>query len=172
MDWKTGKDELFRATNYDEIISQTASRASDDDTAFVRADGTLWVLNRYWDEKTRQTMGTGILQVGKENDWRAVAVNFGRMVTLKADGSLWQWHFGGQWNISQEQLNMATQGTTVRLGIHKDWVALVNTWDNVITLATDGSLWLWPNRNRYEQETLLKLPKQPKLLGNVFNTPN
>ena len=46
-----GKDELVRETNYDEIVSQTASSAGEQATAFVRPDGTLWVLNRYWDEK-------------------------------------------------------------------------------------------------------------------------
>jgi hypothetical protein len=168
VDWKTGRDALSRATNYDEVVSQTASCAGDELTAFVRADGTLWMLNRYWDEKTRQTMGTGILQVGKENDWRAVAVNYGMMVALKADGSLWQWHFDRQWNVSQEQLNLAAHTSPIRLGVHKDWVALANTWDNVITLAADGSLWLWPDREQYERNTLLKLPKQPKFLGNVF----
>jgi hypothetical protein len=168
VDWKTGRDELDRATNYDEIVSQTASSAGDQQTAFVRADGTLWVLNRYLDEKTGHTMGTGILQVGKENDWRAVAVNDGMMVALKSDGSLWQWHFFDRWNMSQGQLILAVQKPPTRLGIHNDWVALANTWEDVIALADDGSLWLWPDREQYERYTLLKLPKQPQFLGNVF----
>lgn len=169
--WKTGRDELDRATNYDEIVSQTASCAGDQQTAFVRADGTLWVLNRYLDEKTGHTMGTGILQVGKENDWRAVAVNDGRMVALKSDGSLWQWHFFNPWNtwaMSQGQFILAAQEPPTRLGVHNDWVAIANTWEDVIALAADGSLWLWPNRDQYERFTLLKLPKQPQFLGNVF----
>ena len=169
VDWKTGRDELNRATNCDGIVSQTASHAGDQ-TAFVRADGTLWLLNRYWDEKNRQITGTGILQVGKENDWRAVAVNDGRMVALKSDGSLWQWHFLNPWDMSQEQLIQSAQGPPTRLGIHNDWVAIASTWDDVIALATDGSLWLWPDReqNEYERYTLLKLPRQPQRLGNVF----
>jgi hypothetical protein len=168
--WKTGKDELARATNFDEVVMQTASSAGDGGTAFVRADGTLWMLNRYWDEPSRQMTGTGALQVGKDNDWRAVALNFGRMVALKNDGSLWEWHFGGQWNINQEQLNSVARAAPVRLGVHKDWVALANTWDNVIALAADGSLWLWPNRYQNDQDVwIIKLPKQPKYLGNVFS---
>jgi hypothetical protein len=166
--WKTGLDELDRATNYDEVVSQTASRAGDQQTAFVRADGTLWLLNRYWDEKTRQTMGTGILQVGKENDWRAVAVNQSRMVALKSDGSLWQWHFVNPWNMSQEQLILTAQEPPTRLGIHNDWVAIASAWEDVVALAADGSLWLWPDHEQYERYTLLKLPKQPEFLGNVF----
>jgi ABC-type Na+ efflux pump permease subunit len=168
VDWKTGQDELNRATNCDGIVSQTASHAGDQ-TAFVRADGTLWLLNRYWDEKTRQTMGTGVLQVGKENDWRAVAVNYGKMVALKSDGSLWQWHFFNSWNMSQEQLILSAQEPPTRLGIHNDWVAITSAWEDVVALAADGSLWLWPDHEQYERtHTLLKLPKQPQLLGNIF----
>ena len=168
VNWNTGRDELNRATNLDEIVSQTASGAGDQHTAFVRADGTLWMLNLYWDEKTRQTMGSGILQVGKENDWRAVAVNTGRMVALKSDGSLWQWHFVNPWNMSQEQLILTAQEPPTRLGIHNDWVAIASTWEDVIALAADGSLWLWPDHEQYERYTLLKLPKQPQFLGNIF----
>jgi len=98
-------------------------------------------------------MGTGILQVGKENDWRAVAVNQSRMVALKSDGSLWQWHFVNPWNMSQEQLILTAQEPPTRLGIHNDWVALANTWEDVIALAADGSLWLWPDHEPYERYT-------------------
>jgi hypothetical protein len=162
VDWKTGKDELVRETNYDEIIPQTASSAGEQATAFVRSDGTLWVLNRYWDEKSRQTLGTGILQVGKENDWRAVAVNQMMMVALKADGSLWRWQFKNG-NIVRAANNPPT-----RLGIHNDWVAITSRWSSVIALAADGSLWLWPDKKSYDNGYLLKLPKQPQFLGNVF----
>jgi hypothetical protein len=158
-----GKDELVRETNYDEIVSQTASCDGQLATAFVRANGTLWVLNRYWDEKSQQILGTGILQVGQENGWRAVAVNWRTMVALKADGSLWQWQF------KYGNIVRAINDSPTRLGIHDDWVAITGNWNDVIALAADGSLWLWPDREQYEQTTLLKLPKQPKFLGNVFD---
>jgi hypothetical protein len=167
VDWKTGREELDRATNYDEIVSQTTSRAGDKTIAFVRADGTLWVLNRYWDAQSRLTLGTGVLQVGKENGWRSVAVNYGSMVALKADGSLWQWNFKG------DSIVRAIKNPPARLGIHHDWVAVAGVWDNVIALSADGSLWLWPDKNSYEYEWLLiRLPKQPKWLGNVFSPAN
>ena len=163
VDWKTGRDELERATNCDEIVSQTASRAGDTAIAFVRADGTLWVLNRYWDAKSRLTLGTGVLQVGKENGWRSVAVCQGMMVVLKADGSLWQWNF------KDGAIVRAINNPPIRLGIHNDWVAVASVWSSVIALSADGSLWLWPDKNSYEYDWLLiRLPKQPKLLGNVF----
>ena len=165
VDWKKGigKDELVRATNYDEIISQTASSVGEQATAFVRTNGTLWLLNRYWDEETGgQTMGAGALQVGQENDWRAVAVSYHTMVALKADGSLWQWNF--QNRPAAKCVNTAP----TRLGIHDDWIAITGRHGNVITLAADGSLWLWPDKKSYDNGYLLKLPKQPEFLGNVF----
>jgi hypothetical protein len=35
-------------------------------------------------------------------------------------------------------------------------------------LAADGSLWLWPDKQYYDNGYLLKLPKQPQFLGNIF----
>jgi hypothetical protein len=58
-----------------------------------------------------------------------------------------------------------------QLGIHHDWVALAEVRSGLVTLAADGSLWLWPYRANYEfepQPPLLKLPKQPEFLGNVL----
>jgi hypothetical protein len=55
------------------------------------------------------------------------------------------------------------------MGIHNDWVAIVGTGNGVVSLAADGSLWFWPDRRMYEwSQLLLKLPKQPQFLGNVF----
>jgi hypothetical protein len=166
VDWKTGRDEFERTTNYDEIVLQTASYVGEDDAAFVRADGTLWVLNRYWAEKSRQTLGTGILQVGKETNWRAVAVNYQMMVALKADGSLWQWQF------KYGNILRAANDSPARLSTHDDWVAITSRSVFVIAQAADGSLWLWPDKQSYDYDYLLKLPKQPQFLGNVFGKPN
>lgn len=164
MYWKTGMVELRRETNYDEVVLQTASPGGGQQMAFVRADGTLWVLNRYWDQKRNLLVGTGVLQVGNENNWRAVAVNYDMMVALKADGSLWHWNF------REGDIVHAAKDSPTRLGIHNDWVAIEGNWNSVIAVAGDGSLWLWPDRNfyGYGYEMLIKLPKQPELLGNIF----
>ena len=164
--WKTSTDSVGRETNLDEVVLKTASGGTEWHTAFVRENGTLWVLNRYWDERGRQLMGTGVLQVGNDDDWRAVATTWGWMVALKADGSLWQWNYQDGHIIS------STKIAPTRLGIHSDWVALAATWDSVVALAGDGSLWLWPDRiseSRYGSQILMKLPKQPQFLGNVFS---
>ena len=59
-----------------------------------------------------------------------------------------------------------------RLGIHNDWVAIAGRWSSVIAQAADGSLWLWPDIKSYDNGYLLKLPKQPQYLGNVFGKPD
>jgi hypothetical protein len=165
VNWKTGKDEFYRATNFDEVNLQTMSRASDDAVAFVRADGTLWVLDRSWDEKTRRTIDNGLRQVGTENCWRAVAMNWRTMVALKNDGSLWQW------KIERGLSGNYADITPVRLGIHDDWLAIANaSSDSVVALADDGSLWLWPDKTAFNDELLIKLPKQPKYLGNILGS--
>jgi ABC-type transport system involved in multi-copper enzyme maturation permease subunit len=173
-DWKTGKDKLERLSGWDEIIPQTASRGNGQLMAFVRADGTLCVLNRYYDKENGHLAGTGVLQVGKENDWRAVAANENWMVALKTDGSLWQWDIPAQsdGNYRMQDFVSAIKSPPTRLGIHQDWVAITGSWDQVIVLAADGSLWLWPDRKCYGDGILLKLPKQPQFLGNVFGPAN
>jgi hypothetical protein len=39
----------------------------------------------------------------------------------------------------------------------------------VVALAADGSLWFWPSQDNYRySQALMRLPKQPRFLGNVF----
>jgi hypothetical protein len=86
------------------------------------------------------------------------------MVALKSDGSLWQW----QWNYNQESPLEAAKSPPTRLGINNDWVGLTSSWGGTIpvSLAADGSLWLWPGN--FSEFPLLKPPKQPQYLGNIF----
>jgi len=163
---KSGENELRRDTNLDQVAFQTLSLSGNGEMAYVRPDGTLWMS---WDyQQNGKDVYSGFVRVGTETNWTAVTLNWQKMVALKSDGSLWQWHFFHPWNMNQGQLILAAQEPPNRLGIHNDWVAIANTWEDVIALAADGSLWLWPNRDQYERSTLLKLPKQPQFLGNVF----
>ena len=165
MEWKNGTDEFRRATNLDEVVLQTASRAGDSQIAFVRADGTLWALNRYWDQKHNFLLGSGVLQVGNDNDWRAVAVNYDMMVALKSDGSLWQWNF------REGDIVSVVHETPTRLGIHNDWVAITGNWDSMIALAARWQpVALAGQKIPTIRNLLIELPKQPERLGNVFGT--
>jgi hypothetical protein len=159
VDSKTGKDEFQQQTNLDQVVFQTFSYMNDARMAYVGKDGTLWVCNGHSDKNNSWT-GTGFLQVGKETNWLAVAVAWRCMVALKSDGSLWKWNF------PQNSTAEVAKIPPMRLGIHNDWVGLTGTWGGVVSLAADGSLWFWPTD--YSEGALLKAPKQPELLGNVF----
>ena len=159
------QDELHLETNLDQVSLPTLSQGFGE-MAYVRPDGTLWMR---WLQQGKDMYYTDFVRVGTETNWTSVALNEEKMVALKSDGSLWEWRFFNHWNLSQRELAAAAQQPPARLGIHSDWVAIANTWQAVIALAADGSLWLWPNREHPGQSSLLKLPKQPGFLGNVFS---
>jgi alpha-tubulin suppressor-like RCC1 family protein len=151
-DWKIERD-----TNLDQIVSQTVSFANNGLMAWIGKDGTLWSSHRYWNraEETRQ-----FFQVSKETNWVTTEINWGWLVALKSDGSLWQWHFDGA------SLAGIEKRPPTRLGLHRDWIGLAGGWDGTVTLAADGSLWFWPDEVCY-LGALMKAPKQPQPLGQV-----
>jgi ABC-type transport system involved in multi-copper enzyme maturation permease subunit len=173
--WGFGFDDMnykmAREKNLDGVTLRTLSQSGNGEMAYVRADGTLW-MSRLLTSTSITIVYSDFVQVGKETNWTAVALNWRRATALKSDGSLWQWNFSYPWEASLKQSILTAQSSPARLGIHNDWVAIASTGQDVIALAADGSLWLWPNRIEYERETLLKLPKQPEYLGNVFSKSN
>ena len=160
---KGGNDELMPITKFDRIPLGKFSRAGDQFGAYVRADGTLWLWGELFGHGHNLSEFQP-LQGGTETNWVSVAVTWDwRMVALKSDGTLWQW------GMNNHALTLDLKAPPTRMGIHKDWVAIVGTGNGVVSLAADGSLWYWPARNLYEwSQPLLKLPKQPEFLGNVF----
>ncbi len=158
---KGGNDELMPVPQFDHIPLEKLSRAGDQFGAYVRTNGTLWLWG-YVTGHGHNSPEFKPLQSGTETNWVSVAVTWGmRMVALKSDGTLWKW------NNHVFPLDFTAPPT--RLGIHNDWVAIVGTGNGVVSLAADGSLWYWPDRSLYEgSQPLLKLPKQPEFLGNVF----
>ena len=88
------------------------------------------------------------------------------MLALKSDGTLWRW--GGQPYYHQyaDDYTRAPE----QLGTHSDWVALMQTPRGVVSLAADGSLWLWRNLADPWQTSwrLLKPSVKPVPLGNIL----
>ncbi len=156
------RDPYFvQATNLDQASLKTLSVVNNQ-AAYIRKDGTLWLQWQY--SRNGTNVDSGFVRVGTETNWIAVALPWNNMVALKSDGSLWQWYQDYKHSFIE-----AIQQPPTRLSIHNDWVAIVATgWQNTVALAADGSLWLWPNRELYYTEPLLKLPKQPQFLGNIF----
>jgi len=155
--WSLGgwpSPELKRQTNLDQTVLQTFSQSGRGQWAFVANDGTL-----------RVSIGSATgAPVGLDTNWLAVKMSYNWLVALRRDGTLWKWNLPG--NGASEFSWFFTQ-KPARLGIHHDWVGLAATWNSIVTLAADGSLWSWPGTDAYEF-ALMKPPKQPQSLGNVF----
>jgi hypothetical protein len=120
-------------------------------------------------------------QIGHETNWLAVADGNNIAVTLKADGTLWKWNFYPSGNRYQagyygNPLDLAgTYATT--FSKHSDWVAIGEMVSGVVSLAADGSLYLWrfePPRIYYSgmEAPLLQVSRRPVFLGNIFSQSN
>jgi hypothetical protein len=115
-------------------------------------------------------------------NWLAVAGSGEKIVTLKADGTLWLWnfHFDYRRALPLAELDHELRSVKpVRLGTHADWIAVSGTSGRVTSLAADGSLWLWPvesvhdwdsmyDNDSFKLEPLLDISRKPQFLGNVF----
>ena len=123
----------------------------------IHRDGTLWTSKQMVDGNSASEVG--LQQCGTATNWVAAAANYFDMVALNADGSLWRWDFpDGNFTDSAKVV-------PYRLGNHNDWVAITAMDMGIVALSADGGVWFWPDR-RFGVP--IKLPKQPKLLGNVF----
>jgi hypothetical protein len=166
---RTNKIELVEKTNLlDQVTAKDFAWLDDEKSAYVSTNGTLWVCNRKTEEVDDTGMGwhgNGFVQVGNDTDWVGVTVTWDQVVALKTDGSLWQWKF------PEENITLLAKTPPERMGIHSDWRAVKGLWTGTITLAADGSLWFWPTPEFYDG-ALLKAPKQPQFLANVYGAKN
>jgi hypothetical protein len=136
---------------------------SEDGTFRELADWQKILHNSKWGLVNRS------IQIGTETNWlMAVSGIKNKAVSLKADGTLWQWKFEKAPDINPQGFSLN------RFSEHSDWVAIASMADGFISLATDGSLWLW----RFEPEyysfhsdvmtPLLANSRKPQYLGNIF----
>jgi hypothetical protein len=107
-------------------------------------------------------------QIGAETNWLAVVGGYDNgTVSLKADGTLWQWKFEKAPDINPQGFSLS------RFSEHSDWVAIAPMVDGVVALAADGGLWLWrfdPEQDYRSQDflPLLANSRKPQFLGNIF----
>jgi hypothetical protein len=121
------------------------------------------------------------VQIGRETNWLAVAVGNNIAVTLKADGMLWKWDFSPTGYRSRAGFygnppDLARAYPTV-FSMHSDWMAVGEMLGGIVSLAADGSLYLWRFESPVNYDTewkgpLLQVSRRPVLLGNVFNQTN
>jgi ABC-type transport system involved in multi-copper enzyme maturation permease subunit len=170
---RTRKHGLVRETNYDQIVTQRFSKTPYRNAGtYIRNDGTLWFYNERYVPISKQGILPQFetLQCGRDTNWVSSAATWNFLVALKSDGTLWKWdNLNGYGRFSEHSI---APPPPTRLGIHDDWVAITGVEDGVVSLAADGSLWFWPEQNYYYQQPLMKLPKQPEFLGNIFAKPD
>jgi hypothetical protein len=162
-----GAAKMIRATNYDSVGLRNCSSMANGG-AFVRSNGTLWVYGDL--RQNNRQPDFEILQSGAETSWFAAARSWDWMVAIKKDGTLWQWPLARDYRNS---LIDVFTSPPHRLGTHDDWISVMAVEGGVVSLAADGSLWFWPNPNYYAySQLLMRLPKQPRFIGNVFSSAN
>jgi hypothetical protein len=175
--WTLVSNNLVQATTFGQTKWRSlVSRGGNVCLFGVRDDGTLWICPEIWTNS--QYVASEMVQMGRENDWEAVAASVHCLVALKSDGSLWKWDLSRlvshkdspqDWDWELESPSVIANSTPTRLGIHNDWVALVKEWGGAVSLAADGSLWYWPDEVAFEDSSLLKISGKPQLLANIFS---
>jgi alpha-tubulin suppressor-like RCC1 family protein len=154
----------------------------------VYDDGTfrVWADQKFNNQSHSYEWSAVDLQFGNDTNWLAVAGHGHEIVTLRDDGTLWQWDFFHDnrfgWNPVRDEREMLAR-KPVRLGSHADWIAIAGADGGIISLAADGSLWYWPlesvtyymarfggynGNDNSHFEPLLDISRKPQLLGNVF----
>ncbi len=149
---------------------------SDGLRAAVAEDGSLWTWKMTWhrNQGAGRTLSiTGpVARIGTETNWSMVASGLDRLVALKEDGSMHQWQVG--WR--ETAVGLAAAAPT-RMGTHQDWVAIsTEDWRGIISLAADGGLWYWWNRDSYNNDNhadfgqpMLENSRRPEFIANIFS---
>jgi ABC-type transport system involved in multi-copper enzyme maturation permease subunit len=169
-------------------------------TVGIRDGGTLWYMDASFDPNAlNQTnlsqangmAGTGpggLVQIGKDSDWAAVASGVFQLVALKADGSIWRWNLDPRASPRERGHGRKTterlQDPPERLGSHHDWVALGDAQDETVALSADGALWCWPRNHWFGiwyggdndwygggRELWLAPSRRPAKIENILGAP-
>ncbi len=140
----------------------------------VREDGTLWAWDSEFQAAARGDEGltTKLVQIGRDNNWSAVATDFGTLAGLKVNGTIWAWSLGNQGGDPFRRDYVPASESPIRLGTHNDCVAVAGAMGGIVSLAADGSLWYWYGRDREDyrnsHQPLLAASRRPSKIGNIF----
>jgi hypothetical protein len=150
--------------------------------ALLRDDGTLWFWDRWHPALPGKSQGEPIpVQIGVETNWADAAVGAGAVIARKTDGSLWKWEWPGPHGRYIDgrsifsQMRETFSQPPVRCGTHSDWVALSHFEGKTVSLAADGSLWSWPEKDPVvigyagARNVFLNASRKPARIENIFD---
>jgi len=150
--WGWGRQDMAQPET-SAVVDTTRPRQIGTDTNWVeiaacdflaagrKSDHSIWV----WGSNAGAMMqrsefrprGGGLLRVGKDWDWKMVAVGFIQGLALEPNGTLWGW--GGSPRDA-----VATGGPIPKqLSSRRDWISVWTAQENGGGLTSDGKLWLW-----------------------------
>ena len=133
----------------------------------LKSDGSLIVAGRYQAHKSSIEFVATNERIEGETNWVALDGNFGTIVSLKANGTLWLWDFFGFAHDEQSESPQPTQ-----LGQSSTWRGIGSDVDGAIALSGDGSVWYWQLMNRENSRDFFPLfgpSRKPQLIGNIFS---
>ena len=139
--------------------------AGDYHIAAIKTDGTMWCWGRTNYGQGGRNNSTDVsspVQIGSLTDWKGVTadqlaagypVRLGigsyNVVTIKDDGTLWNWGWGGQAQGGWGDNN--NRSSPVQIGSDTDWNSLTGAFSyNTLATKTNGTLWAW-GKNTYGQ---------------------
>jgi alpha-tubulin suppressor-like RCC1 family protein len=129
--------QITTATNWSVI------HASNEHTAGVRTDGTLWTWGSGQSGRggrNSTSTASSPTQIGALTNWAYVDTGEGMCAALKTDGTLWTW--GGYFNGRLGTNDDVSRSSPVQVGSDTDWAVLV-AGNAVLAVKTDGTLWSW-----------------------------
>ncbi len=157
-DWKVseipGSAGFLEDTNWVTVIRSYR------DTIGIQQDGSLWVSER---QEKLPTPGSpppspnpGMIRLGQDSDWRAVAVSGSLAFLLKTNGTLWRLGTNvSNWRNWPGYRAFAPE----LLGVNSDW-ANIPFWDpgRIVLKKADGAAWIYqPNARTQPDEEQIRL---------------
>jgi len=131
-------------------------------TAAIKTDGTLWTWGNNSDgrlgDNTTISKSSPVQTIAGGTNWSQVSVGGGfgaggsssspTIGAIKTDGTLWLWgsnFFGMLGNNADRFINKSSPVQTISGG--SNWSQVSVGSFGVVSIKTDGTLWLWGNNN-------------------------
>jgi Secretion system C-terminal sorting domain/Regulator of chromosome condensation (RCC1) repeat len=141
---------LISFSSFSQCFQQTSAGGSH--SGFIKSDGTLWGTGR---NDTGQigvspwvSNSNTLVQVGNENNWRAISSGSFHTCAIKTDNTLWTW---GKNNVGQLGDGTFVQKTIpTQIGTDQNWSSVSSGYTYTMCVKTNGTLWAWGD-NTYGQ---------------------
>ena len=132
---------FIEGTNWAKIIRSHPSAVG------IQKDGSLWVADppppqlrrKRWTRTSFKPESLHFVRLGLENDWKSAANQFGPVILLKTNGTLWRLGTNNMHRLEEWPGLLAF--TPERLGADSDWADVVSEQGQVLFRKTDGRTW-------------------------------